>query len=94
MQGIVWILVGEGGLATTLTIEIATDVQLIDRVQGITTKIPQSFLLPYLWRFRASPQGLKGHTNEMKLLVTRIGDDPIPSGSKPDVLPNSNSRVL
>lgn len=43
MQGIVWILVGEGGLATTLTIEIATDVQLIDRVQGITAKIPQSF---------------------------------------------------
>ena len=32
--------------------------------------------------------------NEMKLLVTRIGDDPIPSGSKPDILPNSNSRVL
>lgn len=26
-------------------------------------------------------------TNEMKLLVTRIGDDPIPSGSKPDILP-------
>lgn len=24
---------------------------------------------------------------EMKLLVTRIGDDPIPSGSKPDILP-------
>lgn len=35
----------------------------------------------------------KGVYYKMKLLVTRIGDDPIPSGSKPDVLPNSNSRV-
>jgi hypothetical protein len=31
--------VGEDGLATVLTIEIATDVQLIDKVQGITTKL-------------------------------------------------------
>jgi hypothetical protein len=38
--------VGEDGLATAFTIEIATDVQLIDRVQGITTKTPQSFYAP------------------------------------------------
>jgi hypothetical protein len=42
----VWILVGEGGLATTLTIEIATDVQLIDKVHGVTAKTPQSFYAP------------------------------------------------
>lgn len=54
---------------------------------GLDELSTHSSILAFLWRFRASPQGLKGHTNEMKPLVTRIGDDPIPSGSKPDILP-------
>lgn len=41
-----------------------------------------------LWRFNPRHRAYERNTiNEMKLLVTRIGDDPIPSGSKPDVLP-------
>lgn len=74
---------GEGGLATTLIVaHLRHVVPQTDTARDFTNE-----LLPYLWRFRASPQGLKGHTNEMKPLVTRIGDDPIPSGSKPDILP-------
>ena len=57
---------GEGGLATALIVaHLRHVVPQTDTARDFTNE-----LLPFLWRFRASPQGLKGHTNEMKLLVS------------------------
>ena len=57
---------GDGGLATALIVaHLRHVVPQTDTARDFTNE-----LLPYLWRFRASPQGLKGHTNEIKLLVS------------------------